>query len=69
MLTILINNILSKVINFKEYGAQSSRTRTLIIGVRKDLVNISPYQLFPKEQKAKTLKALIGDLPSLKMTN
>jgi len=60
-------NILSKVINFKEYGSQSSRTRTLIIGVRKDLVNISPYQLFPKEQKAKTLKALIGDLPSLKM--
>jgi DNA (cytosine-5)-methyltransferase 1 len=60
-------NILSKVINFKEYGAQSSRTRTLVIGVRKDLVNISPYQLFPKEQKAKTLKALIGDLPSLKI--
>lgn len=60
-------NILFKVINFKEYGSQSSRTRTLVIGVRKDLVNISPYQLFPKEQKAKTLKALIGDLPSLKM--
>ncbi|PPK61945.1 DNA (cytosine-5)-methyltransferase 1 [Malaciobacter marinus] len=60
-------NILSKVINFKEYGAQSSRTRTLVIGVRKDLINISPYQLFPKEQNAKTLKALIGDLPSLKI--
>jgi DNA (cytosine-5)-methyltransferase 1 len=59
-------NILSKVINFKEYGSESSRTRTLIIGVRKDLVNISPYQLFPKKQKAKTLKLLIGDLPSLK---
>ncbi len=60
-------NILSKVINFKEYGSQSSRTRTLIIGTRKDLVNISPYQLFPKQQKAKTLKSLIGDLPSLKI--
>jgi len=58
-------NILSKVINFKEYGSQSSRTRTLVIGVRKDLVNISPYQLFPKKQKAKTLKKLIGNLPSL----
>jgi DNA (cytosine-5)-methyltransferase 1 len=60
-------NILSKVINFKEYGSESSRTRTLVIGVRKDLVNISPYQLFPKQQKAKTLKSLIGDLPSLKI--
>jgi DNA (cytosine-5)-methyltransferase 1 len=60
-------NILSKVINFKDYGSQSSRTRTLVIGTRKDLINISPYQLFPKQQKAKTLKSLIGDLPSLKI--
>ena len=60
-------NILSKVINFKDYGSQSSRTRTLVIGTRKDLVNISPYQLFPKQQKAKTLKSLINDLPSLKI--
>jgi len=60
-------NILSKVINFKEYGSQSSRTRTLVIGTRKDLINISPYQLFPKQQKAKRLKSLIGDLPSLKI--
>ncbi|MBW6487903.1 DNA (cytosine-5-)-methyltransferase [Sulfurimonas sp.] len=60
-------NILSKVINFKDYGAQSSRTRTLVIGVRKDLINVSPHQLFPKEQKAKILKHLISDLPSLKI--
>lgn len=60
-------NILSKVINFKDYGSQSSRTRTLVIGVRKDLINISPYQLFPKEHKAKTLRNLIGNLPSLKI--
>ena len=59
-------NILSKVINFKDYGSQSSRTRTLVIGVRKDLVEISPYQLFPKKHSPKTLKELIGDLPSLK---
>jgi len=58
-------NILSKIVNFKDYGSNSSRTRTLVIGVRKDLVNISPYQLFPKKQKAKTLKELIGDLASL----
>ncbi len=58
-------NILSKIINFKEYGSQSSRTRTLVIGVRKDLVNISPYSLFPEKQNAKNLKSLIGDLSSL----
>ncbi len=58
-------NILSKIVNFRDYGSHSSRTRTLVIGVRKDLVNISPYQLFPKKQKAKNLKQLIGDLPSL----
>lgn len=58
-------NILSKTINFKEYGSQSSRTRTLVIGVRKDIQNISPYDIFPKKQKAKTLRQLIGDLPSL----
>ncbi|HFS67997.1 MAG TPA: DNA cytosine methyltransferase [Flavobacteriia bacterium] len=58
-------NILSKIVNFKDYGSNSSRTRTLVIGVRKDLVNISPYQLFPKQKKAKTLKELIGDFHSL----
>lgn len=30
-------NILYKVVNFKDYGNPSSRTRTLVIGVRKDL--------------------------------
>ena len=44
-------NILIKTINFKEYGANSSRTRTLVIGVRKDLQNITPYDIFPKEKK------------------
>jgi len=58
-------NILSKIINFKEYGSNSSRTRTLVIGVRKDLQNISPYDIFPKKNKAKTLRQLIGNLPSL----
>ena len=59
-------NILSKIINFKDYGSQSSRTRTLIIGVRKDLIDISPYKLFPKKQNAKILKQLIYHLPILK---
>jgi DNA (cytosine-5)-methyltransferase 1 len=58
-------NILSQVVNLKNYGANSSRTRTLVIGVRKDIENISPYDLFPREQVPKTLRELIGDLPSL----
>lgn len=58
-------NILYKIVNFKEYGSNSSRTRTLVIGVRKDIPNITPYDIFPKKQKAKTLRQLIGDLPSL----
>lgn len=58
-------NILSQVLNFKNYGANSSRTRTLVIGVRKDIENVSPYDLFPQEHEPKTLRELIGDLPSL----
>ncbi len=58
-------NILTKIVNFKEYGSNSSRTRTLVIGVRKDLQNITPFDIFPENQKAKTLRKLIGDLPSL----
>jgi len=60
-----IYNILYKIINLKDYGSQSSRTRTLIIGVRKNLLNISPYEFFPKEQNAKTLRKLISYLSPL----
>lgn len=35
-------NILYKVVNFKDYGNPSSRTRTLVIGVRKDIKEITP---------------------------
>lgn len=58
-------NILFKVINFKEYGSNSSRTRTLVIGTRKDLIDISPFDLFPSRKPEKTLKQIIGDLPAL----
>ncbi|MCI7002872.1 MAG: DNA cytosine methyltransferase [Clostridia bacterium] len=57
-------NILWKVLNFKDYGSNSSRTRTLVIGVRKD-IDIDPEQLFPKKQKEKTIRQVIGDLKSL----
>lgn len=56
----------SKVINFKNYGACSSRQRTLVIGVAKDLADeISPFELFPQMQNEKTLKEVIGDLKPL----
>src|SRR5690554_1387562 len=58
-------NILYKIVNFKDYGSNSSRTRTLVIGVRKDLQNISPYDIFPAERQPKTLKELFKDLEPL----
>lgn len=56
----------AKVINFKDYGACSSRTRTLVIGVSKELSDeISPYDLFPSYEKEKTLREVIGNLKPL----
>ena len=53
-------------INFKYYGSNSSRTRTLVIGVRKNLGQyISPVELFPDRKEEHTLREIIGDLPSL----
>jgi len=59
-------NILARVINFKSFGNNSSRTRTVVIGARKDLSDITPYDLFPDEKPEKTLREVIGHLPSLK---
>lgn len=58
-------NILFKVINFKDFGSNSSRTRTLVIGIRKDLQNISPYDIFPIQKEPKTLRELFKDLEVL----
>lgn len=53
-------------INFKYYGSNSSRTRTLVIGVRKNLIQyISPVELFPDRKEEHTLREIIGALPSL----
>lgn len=57
-------NISCKVLNFKDYGVNSSRTRTLVIGVRKD-INVEPELLFPIKQNEKTIRQVIGDLQSL----
>ena len=58
-------NIAAKVINFKDYGNPSSRTRTLVIGVRKDQKEITPLELFPDRQEEQTLRQTIGHLPHL----
>ena len=59
-------NIHFQVLNFKDYGNPSSRTRTLVIGVRKDLKEITPLDLFPDQQPERTLRQIIGHLPPLK---
>ena len=58
-------NIASKVMNFKDYGNNSSRTRTVVIGVRKDIENVMPYDLFPEEQSAPTIREIVGHLRPL----
>lgn len=58
-------NIAAKVLNFKDYGNPSSRTRTLVIGVRKDQKEITPLELFPDRQEEQTLRQTIGHLPHL----
>ena len=61
-----VYNILYKVVNFKDYGCPSSRTRTLVVGVRKDILDVSPFDIFPDKRKERTLREIIGHLPSLK---
>lgn len=58
-------NIKSQVINFKDYGANSSRTRTLVIGVRKDILDITPLDIFPCEEPEKKLIEIVGNMPKL----
>ena len=56
----------NEVLNFKNYGANSSRTRMLVIGVCSELKNfIAPLELFPDFCEEKTLKETIGSLKSL----
>ena len=44
-------NIYARVVNFKDYGNPSSRPRTLVVAVRKDLKDISPISIFPNRQR------------------
>lgn len=59
-------NIDYKVVNLINYGSNSSRPRTIVIGVRKDIKEVTPFDIFPSKRQAPTLKSLISDLPKLK---
>jgi len=59
-------NIHYEVTNFKDYGNPSQRTRALVIGVRKDLRDVTPYDVLPNWGKAPSLRQSIGHLRTLK---
>lgn len=58
--------ILSRILNFKNYGSNSSRTRTLVIGVSKELSEfVAPTELFPLYRNERTLQEALGKMPVL----
>lgn len=57
--------IYHKVLNFKDYGVPSSRPRTIVVGTRRDMRNITPLNIFPVRKHEITLRQVIGDLPAL----
>jgi DNA (cytosine-5)-methyltransferase 1 len=58
--------ITSRILNFKNYGSNSSRTRTVVIGVSKSLSEfVAPIELYPLYRDEKTLNNIIGDMPKL----
>ena len=58
--------ISGRILNFMNYGSNSSRTRTLMIGVSKKYRNnITPFDLYPSFRPEKTLREVIFDYPRL----
>ena len=58
--------ISGRILNFMNYGSNSSRTRTLMIGVDKAYRNnITPYDLYPEFRPEKTLREVIYEFPRL----
>ena len=56
----------SRVINFKNHGACSSRSRTVVIGVSNDYADeVSPFELYPDLQAERTLREVIGGMRPL----
>lgn len=59
--------ITNRILNFKNYGANSSRTRTVVIGLHKSLSEfVSPIELYPTFVEEVTLRSVIGDMEPLK---
>lgn len=58
--------IVSRILNFKNYGSNSSRTRTVVIGVSKEMAEyVSPIELYPAYVEERTLRNVIGNMPGL----
>ena len=58
--------ISGRILNFMNYGSNSSRTRTLMIGVDKAYRNnIVPYDIYPEYHPEKTLRDVIYGFPGL----
>ena len=58
--------ISARILNLMNYGSNSSRTRTIIIGVEKTYRNtITPYDLFPDHKEESTLRDVIYNFPPL----
>lgn len=59
-------NIHYQIINFKDYGNPSSRTRTLVLGVNKNQPEVTPLDFMPTLQKEKTMREIIGNFRPLR---
>ena len=57
-------HVFFKVINLKNFGCPSSRTRALAVGVDKR-ERFAPLEVFPDWEREKTLQEVIGCLPRL----
>lgn len=57
-------DIKAEVLNLKNYGCNSSRTRTIVVGVDKTL-GIDVSLLFPAYREEKSLRDVIGNMPKL----
>lgn len=58
--------IVSRILNFKNYGSNSSRTRTVVIGVSREMSEyVAPIELYPTYVEEMTLRQVIGNMPKL----
>lgn len=58
--------IQSRIMNFKNYGSNSSRTRTIVIGVSREMGEyVTPIELYPTYVEEKTLQSVIGNMQEL----